>query len=49
MDALVETVKKSFHAEKKRTLVTSLKMYVKPEESTAYYVINGEYEGKITF
>lgn len=49
MDALVEAVKESFHAEKKRTLITSLKMYVKPEEHTAYYVINGEFEGKILF
>lgn len=49
MDALVEAVKANFHAEKKRTLITSLKMYMKPEEHTAYYVINGEYEGKITF
>ena len=49
MDALVEAVKADFHAEKKRTQITSLKMYVKPEEHTAYYVINGEYEGKITF
>ena len=49
MDALVEAVKEAFHAEKKRTPITSLKMYVKPEENTAYYVINGEHEGKITF
>lgn len=49
MDALVEAVKASFHEEKKRTLITSLKVYVKPEERTAYYVINGEHEGKITF
>lgn len=47
MDALVEAVKESFHAEKKRTLITSLKMYVKPEEHTAYYVINETFEGKI--
>lgn len=47
MDALVEAVKESFHAEKKRTLITSLKMYVKPEEHTAYYVVNDTFEGKI--
>ena len=47
MDALVEAVKANFHAEKKRTLITSLKMYVKPEEHTAYYVINETFEGKI--
>ena len=49
MDALVESVKESFHTEKKRTLITSLKMYVKPEEHTAYYVVNEEFEGKISF
>lgn len=49
MDALVEAVKENFHAEKKRTLIISLKMYVKPEEHTAYYVINETFEGKIPF
>ena len=47
MDALVEAVKADFHSEKKRTLITSLKMYVKPEEHTAYYVVNETFEGKI--
>lgn len=47
MDVLVEAVKEAFHAEKKRTLITSLKMYVKPEEHTAYYVVNETFEGKI--
>ena len=49
VDALTEAAKEAFHAEKKRTLVTDLKLYVKPEEKAAYYVINGEHEGKITF
>lgn len=49
MNALSEAAKADFHTAKKRTLVTSLKLYVKPEEHTAYYVINGEYEGKIFF
>lgn len=48
MDVLVEAVKEAFHAEKKRTLITSLKMYVKPEEHTAYYVVNETFEGKIS-
>lgn len=48
VDALTEAAKEAFHAEKKRTLVTSLRLYVKPEENAAYYVINGEHEGKIT-
>lgn len=49
MNTLLEAVKADFHAIKKRTLVTGLKLYVKPEEHIAYYVINGKYEGKIFF
>jgi len=47
MDALVEAAKAQFREEKKRTLITSLKMYVKPEENMAYYVINETFEGKL--
>ena len=46
---LVEAAKADFRASKKRTPVTELKLYVKPEERTAYYVINGKNEGKISF
>lgn len=49
MDALEEAVKANFRAEKKRTLITSLKIYVKPEEHTAYYVVNETFEGKVSF
>lgn len=49
MDTLVEAAKADFHAAKKRALITELKLYVKPEEHIAYYVINGSYEGKISF
>lgn len=49
MNALVEAVKADFHTTKKRTVVTDLKLYVKPEEHAAYYVINGKFEGKISF
>lgn len=47
--ALAESVKADFRATKKRTLITGLKMYIKLEESTAYYVVNEKYEGKISF
>ena len=47
LDALAEAAKAAFRAEKKRTLVTDLKLYLKPEERAAYYVINGEYSGKL--
>lgn len=46
--ALVEAAKADFHSVKKRTLVTALKLYIKPEEGAAYYVINEDYNGKIT-
>ena len=47
MAALVEAAKADFHQTKKRTLVTAMKIYFKPEEQAAYYVINESYEGKI--
>ena len=40
LDALVEAAKADFRQAKKRTLITDLKLYVKPEERTAYYVVN---------
>ena len=49
MAALVEAAKADFHEKKKRTLVTALKLYVKPEEHMAYYVINGSHEGKVPY
>lgn len=49
MATLVEAAKADFHKEKKRTLVTALKLYVKPEERIAYYVINESHEGKIPY
>lgn len=49
MSALVEAAKEDFHKAKKRTSITSLSLYVKPEEHTAYYVVNGDYEGKIPY
>ena len=49
MAALVEAAKADFHKEKERTLITDLKLYVKPEERMAYYVVNGDYEGQVSF
>ena len=49
MAALVEAAKADFHKTRKRTLVTALRLYIKPEERTAYYVINGDQTGKIPF
>lgn len=49
IDKLVEAAKADFHASKKRTLITGLKVYVKPEDRMVYYVINEKFEGKISF
>jgi len=47
--ALVEAAKADFHQTKKRTLITAMTLYIKPEEHMAYYVINRNYEGKIPY
>lgn len=49
VDALIEAAKADFRKTKKRTLITSMKLYVKPEEKMAYYVINEDYKGEIAF
>lgn len=49
MDTLVEVAKADFRQEKKRTPITGLKLYVKPEERTAYYVINEKFNGSVSF
>lgn len=49
IDSLVEAAKADFHKTKKRTLVTTVKLYVKPEVHMAYYVINGTYKGSVSF
>ena len=46
---LVDAAKADFHNAKKRTLITDLKLYIKPEDRTAYYVINETFNGKIPF
>ena len=47
LDTVAEAAKAAFRAEKKRTLVTDLKLYIKPEEHAAYYVINDSFSGKL--
>lgn len=49
MDTLVEAAKADFRQEKKRTPITDLKLYVKPEEHTAYYVVNETFNGSVAF
>lgn len=49
INALIEAAKADFHKTKKRTLVTAMKLYIKPEERMAYYVINESHDGKVPF
>lgn len=49
MDALVEAAKADFRQEKKRAPITDLKLYVKPEERVAYYVVNEKFNGSVAF
>lgn len=49
MSTLLEAAKVDFRSTKKRIRITGLMLYVKPEEHTAYYVINEKYDGKISF
>ena len=49
IEALIEAAKADFHQTKKRTLITAMKLYVKPDERAAYYVINGSHEGKVSY
>lgn len=46
---LVEAAKADFRKEKKRTPITDLKLYVKPEERAVYYVINEKHTGSISY
>lgn len=47
--ALIEAAKADFRSVKKRTLITDMKLYVKPEERAVYYVANESFDGKISF
>ena len=49
LSALAEAAKANFREVKKRTLITEMKLYVKPEEHTVYYVINGDHTGSIAY
>ena len=49
LDTLVEAAKADFQQEKKRTPITDLKLYVKPEEHVTYYVVNETFNGSVAF
>ncbi|WP_124098079.1 DUF6465 family protein [Ruminococcus sp. Marseille-P6503] len=46
MDSVVESAKADFRANNKG-YVRKLEVYVKPEDSAAYYVVNGKISGKV--
>ena len=47
--ALTDAAVSQFKSVKKRAGIKEIKLYVKPEENAAYYVINGDFSGKINF
>ena len=47
VESFIEAAKAQFTAAHKRTPITSLKLYLKPEENAAYYVINEKDTGKV--
>ena len=49
VDALTEAAKADFRQVKKRTPITDLKLYIKPEERMAYYVVNEKYNGSVSY
>lgn len=47
--ALTDAAVAQFRAVKKRAKISDIKIYVKPEEHAAYFVINGDFTGKVDF
>lgn len=45
---IAAAVRSDIKERKGRTRILNLKIYVKPEDRTAYYVMNGKFEGKVT-
>ena len=49
VEALTEAAQADFAAANPKTKLSELKLYIKPEERTAYYVANGDIEGRVAF
>ncbi|MCR5826302.1 MAG: DUF6465 family protein [Oscillospiraceae bacterium] len=49
VEDLVAAAKAAFALEHPRTEVEDLRLYIKPEERAAYYVINEKFAGKVDF
>ena len=46
---LADAAVAQFRAAKKRAKIKDIKLYIKPEENAAYFVINGVFNGKVDF
>ena len=49
VEDLVAAAKAAFAAEHAHTKVSDLKLYIKPEERAAYYVVNEKFAGRVDF
>ena len=49
VEDLVDAAKAAFAVEHKGTRITDLKLYVKPEDRAAYYVVNEQFAGRVEF
>ena len=46
---LMDAARAAFREVKKRTAIKDMKLYIKPEEKAAYYVINEKFAGKVDY
>ena len=49
VEDLVAAAKAAFAAEHGKTKISDLKLYIKPEERAAYYVVNEKFAGRVDF
>ena len=49
VEDLVAAARAAFKAEHLRTRITDLRLYIKPEERAAYYVVNEKFAGRVGF
>lgn len=47
VDDIIAKAEAAFKAENKRKAIKDIKVYIKPEDNSAYYVVNTDYAGRI--
>lgn len=47
VDEVVAKAEAAFKAENKRKAIEDIKVYIKPEENAAYYVVNADFAGRV--